>query len=119
MPKNNDEGEIIAGLLSDAEAAIAQGALAKAMAVYRGIVALDPDHVVPLRHLAALAIEFGDPRAAAELFRHAVAQDPRDPDLYHGIGTALRLMGQEEEALLGYEGALRVDPRHAPALYDR
>ncbi len=119
MPKNSHEGEIIAGLLSDAEGAIAQGALVKASAVYRGILALDPDHVVALRQLAALAIEFGDPRSAAELFRHAVTQDPRDPDLYHGVGTALRLLGQEEEALLGYEGALRADPRHAPALHDR
>ncbi len=119
MPKNSHEGEIIAGLLTDAEGAIAQGALAKASAVYRGILTLDPDHVVALRQLAALAIEFGDPRAAAELFRHAVAQDPRDPDLYHGVGTALRLLGQEAEALLAYEGALRADPRHAPALHDR
>ena len=68
MPKNSHEGEIIAGLLTDAEGAIAQGALAKASAVYRGILTLDPDHVVALRQLAALAIEFGDPRAAAELF---------------------------------------------------
>ena len=38
-------------------------ALAKAAAVYHGILALDPDHVVALRQLAALAIEFGDARA--------------------------------------------------------
>jgi Flp pilus assembly protein TadD len=119
MPKNIDEGEIVAGLLADAQAAIAHGALPKASAIYQGILALDPDHVVALRQLGGLAIEFGEPRAAVDLFRRGIARDPRDPDMYHGIGTALRLLGHEDEALVAWASALSVDPRHAPALHDR
>jgi Flp pilus assembly protein TadD len=72
-----------------------------------------------LRQLGAIAIHQGDASAALELFRHAVRSDPKDPDPYHGIGTALRVLGHTDEAILALEAALTVDPAHAPSLYDR
>jgi len=119
MPNNSDEGEIIAGLLGDAEAALARGNIAKASAIYHGIQTIDPNHAVALRQLGAIAVTQGDAAAALELFNSAIRANPSDPDPYHGVGTALRLMGQIDEAILAMEGALCVDPDHAPALFDR
>ncbi|TAL01987.1 MAG: tetratricopeptide repeat protein, partial [Rhodospirillaceae bacterium] len=119
MPNNPDEGEIVEGLLADAEAALAGAATAKAAAIYRGILTLNPDHAVALHQLGAIAMNRGDTSTALQLFRDAIRCDPTDPDPYHGVGTTLRVMGQIDEAILAMEAALSVDPNHAPALFDR
>jgi tetratricopeptide (TPR) repeat protein len=119
MPNNHDEGEIVKGLLEDAEAALARSATTKAAALYQGILALNPDHAVALRQLGAIALHQGDATAALQLFRDSVRCDPKDPDPYHGVGTALRVLGHVDDAILAMEAALTVDHTHAPALYDR
>jgi len=111
-------GEIVEGLLEDAEAALAAGATAKALAIYGGILAHQPDHVLALRQMGAIMLHQDNAAAAVDLFQRALRLNPADPDLYHGIGTGLRQMGRPDEAALALEGALRVDPGHAPALHD-
>ena len=112
------EQDVIAGLMTDAEAAIADGATHKASALYSGVLALDPGHVLSLRQLGGLAVTDGRYSEAVVLFERALKGAPADPDLYHGIGTALRLGGFADNAILAFEAALRVDPRHHPSLYD-
>ncbi|MDX2223509.1 MAG: tetratricopeptide repeat protein [Rhodospirillaceae bacterium] len=114
----DSERSIIDGLLEDAEAALAAGSSTKARVIYAGILAIDPDHVLALRQLAALALSADRHDEALGLFTRALNLKPDDPDLYHGIATTLRLMGRVDEAILAFTGALRVDPRHHPALYD-
>jgi Flp pilus assembly protein TadD len=110
--------EIIEGLLDDAEAALAAGSIQKALAIYQGILAHDPDHVLALRQGAAIMLHQKNAPAALHLFQHAVQLRPSDADLYHGVGSALREIGFIDEAILALSGALRVDPTHKPALYD-
>lgn len=114
----DSERKIIDGLLTDAEAALAAGNAAKARVIYGGVLAVNPDHVLALRQLAAFALAEGRHEEALGLFDRALSLKPEDPDLYHGIATTLRLMGRIDEAILAFTGALRVDPRHHPALYD-
>lgn len=118
MPNMPDEREIIDGLLEDAEAAIGRGATGKALALYQGILRLAPRHVGALRQLAAMEINGGDPVMAMELFERARQIEPLDPDLCHGLATALRLMGHSKEARLALKAALKIDPNHGPSLYD-
>jgi Flp pilus assembly protein TadD len=110
--------EIIDGLLDDAEAALAAGATHKALAIYQGVLAYDTDHVLALRQSGAIMLHHNNAAAALQLFQYALQLRPSDPDLYHGVGTALRQLGMADEAILAMVGAARVDPTHKPALYD-
>ncbi|MCB2106512.1 MAG: tetratricopeptide repeat protein, partial [Rhodobacteraceae bacterium] len=114
----NNERSIIDGLMEDAEAAIAAGAVNKAKTIYTGILAIDSNHVLALRQLAIFALQDGRAHEALELFQRALELKKDDPDLYHGIGTALRQLGHTENAMLAFDGALRIDRHHHPALYD-
>ncbi|MBL8643861.1 MAG: glycosyltransferase family protein [Rhodospirillaceae bacterium] len=110
--------DIIDGLLKDAEAALAAGATAKALAIYQGVLMHEPDHVLALRQAGAIMLHQNNAGAALQLFQHAVKLKPADADLYHGVGTALRQIGYVDEAILALKGAVQVDPAHKPALYD-
>lgn len=110
--------EIIDGLLDDAQAALAAGTTHKALAIYQGVLAYEPDHVLALRQAAAIMLHQNNGGAALQLFQHAVQLKPSDPDLYHGVGTSLRQLGLIDEAILALVGAVRADPTHKPALYD-
>lgn len=116
--KMDNEQEIIAGLMSDAEAAIAAGNDRKAMSIYSGVLALNPDHLLALRQLGVFALNDGRPEEAIALFDRAAKLNAGDPDLYHGIATALLSKGALDEATLAFEAALKVDPRHHPSLFD-
>ncbi len=118
MPDMSDEREILEGLFSDAEAALERGAIHKASALCHGILRLAPDHAGALRQLAAIEINGGDPNVALEFFERARQLAPADPDLCHGIATALRLMGRPAESELALSAALKADPGHGPSLYD-
>ncbi len=114
----SDEGEIIEGLMSDAEAALVRGAAGKAATLYHGILRLAPGHSGALRQMGAIEVNGGDPATALEFFERARQIDPLDADLCHGIATALRLMGREAGAELALKAALRIDPAHGPSIYD-
>ncbi|MDX2145649.1 MAG: tetratricopeptide repeat-containing glycosyltransferase family protein [Rhodospirillaceae bacterium] len=113
-----NSSDIIAGLMEDAETALAAGQIAKALTLYQGILANDPDHVLALRQAGAIMIHQNNAAAALSFFERAARRDPADPDLYHGLATALRLQGQTDQAMLALQGALRLDPSHPPALFD-
>jgi tetratricopeptide (TPR) repeat protein len=118
MPNMSDEGEIIEGLLKDAEEALTRGVVGKASTLYHGILRLSPNHTGALRQLAAIEINGGDPAKALEIFERARQIEPLDADLCHGIATALRLMGRPADSELALKAALKIDPGHAPSLYD-
>ncbi len=119
MPNMSAEREIIDGLMQDAEAALTRGAVDKARTLYGGILANDPQNAAALRQLGAIEVNGGDPARALDLFQAAREIGPFDPDLCHAIATALRLMGRPGLALSALDAALNMNPRHAPALYDR
>ncbi|MBY0509773.1 MAG: tetratricopeptide repeat protein, partial [Rhodospirillaceae bacterium] len=118
MPNMRDEGEIIDGLMGDADDALSRGSVGKATALYHGILRLAPDHTGALRQLAAIEVNGGDPATALDLFERARRLAPLDADLCHGIATALRLMGNGADAEMALRAALKIDPGHGPSLYD-
>lgn len=116
-PMDNEQ-DVISGLMTDAEAAIAAGARRKAASIYAGVLGIEPNHVLALRQLAGLALSDNRIDEAIALFEGALNHAPGDPDLYHGIGTAMRLKGSADAAIMAFKAALQVDPRHHPALFD-
>jgi len=57
------------------------------------------------------AIAAGQPHAAAEAFRQALASDPGNPQLYLGAGTAAYLERRNDAAKEALERALQLNPR--------
>ena len=58
---------------------------------------------------ARLALKRGDAEEAARAYRLALAASPHDRALLHGLGTALRLAGDADEAAKSFEAADRHD----------
>jgi tetratricopeptide (TPR) repeat protein len=56
------------------------------------------------------ALEAGQPHRAAEVFRQAMAGDPRNPRLYLGLGLAASLENRNVEAKAALDHALALDP---------
>ena len=55
-------------------------------------------------------LEAGQARAASELFRQAIAANPRDARLHLGAGAAAYLLRRDEEARAALERALQLNP---------
>ncbi len=118
MAPAGDDAGILDGLLKDAEAALAAGALARATGLYHAVLSLSPENPAALRQLGALEINRGSPETALALFERAKAKG-LDADLCHGIATCFRMMGRPGLAQSALAAALSLDPTHAPSLYDK
>lgn len=55
---------------------------------------------------------------AVRNFRTAVASDPTLSSAYNGLGGALKLAGNNDEAILNWEMALKFNPNYAPSAYN-
>lgn len=57
----------------------------------------------------------GDNAGAAGLYRSLIERGVEHPDLFYNLGTVLAAEGEDVEAALALERALRLDPGHADA----
>jgi len=100
------------------EAAVAHqraGRLADAEALYRSILAADPNHADALHMFGALALQVGRRDLAVPLIRRAVAVSPRRA-LYHiTLGRAWLEAGDADSALNSFREAAAIAPDLAPA----
>ena len=55
---------------------------------------------------------------AVRYFRTAVASDPNLASAYNGLGGALRLAGDRDEAIVNWEKALEIDPNYTLSAYN-
>lgn len=60
----------------------------------------------------------GEPSAAMEKYRQAVAITPEHPRTHLSLGNALLGMGQKENAIISYREAIRLDPSYAHAHFN-
>ncbi|MEQ1862085.1 MAG: tetratricopeptide repeat protein [Chthoniobacteraceae bacterium] len=86
------------------------GRLAEAEAIYRQILAQQPQHVDALHLLGLLAHQVGNGEVAVGLIRQAIAIAPRSPAFHSNLGLALGKLGRADEAIAAFERALELDP---------
>jgi len=104
--------------LEAARALHEQGRIADAEAVYRRILAAEPDHAEAL-HLAGLAAhQRGEHSAAIALIGRAIALDGTVGLCHLNLGNALRALGRYDEALESYARATERDPARFAAWFN-
>src|SRR5580658_106661 len=72
--------------------------LADAEAIYREILAVQPNHAEALHHLGVIAHQVGRHDFAAEWIRRSLDLNPNNPAAYSNLGQACRSLGQLDEA---------------------
>ena len=91
------------------------GRLADAEAIYRQVLAVQPNHADALHLLGMIALHTGRFDVAEDLFRRAIAAVPDVPEFYNNLGNALAGCGRLDEALAACRRALEIRPDFAGA----
>jgi protein O-GlcNAc transferase len=97
-------------LFAEAQAHHREGRIAEADAIYRRILAADPDHPDALQYLAVIDMEAGRLEAAEQGLRRSAALKPREPSVHVNLGHLLARSRRWEEALGAFRAALAIDP---------
>ncbi|GAB7523316.1 tetratricopeptide repeat protein [Paraburkholderia sp. 2C] len=92
-----------------------RGAFAEAQQLYRGVLAIDPNHVEALLLLGTICDQIGDAAQAEQLLSHALRFEKRSAWAFANYGAVLVKLGRYEAALAPIQAALQLDPQHAPA----
>ncbi len=90
-----------------------QGRLAQAEALYRAVLARDPDHIRALFNFGLVRVRQGAIEDAIGLFGEALQRQPGFAEAHNALGIALRLSCRHEEALEHYREALALKPDYA------
>ena len=94
------------------------GQLEQALALYRQILAADPNHAETWSNLGTVLKKKGELGEAIEAFRRAVALRPSYAEAYNNLGNALKSAGQTEEAIAAYRQALALRPQFPQAWFN-
>ena len=94
------------------------GRLAEAEAIYRQILARNPNHPDALHLLGILAGQTGRPQIALELIGKVIAIKPNTSVYHLSLAEIHRLTGMPEQALANLSRALELDP-DSPIALDR
>jgi tetratricopeptide (TPR) repeat protein len=94
------------------------GHLREAEAIYRQILAAQPDHPGALHHLGLIARSTGHPEPEIQLLRRAVELAPRDAGAHQDLGETLANRGNLGESEREYLAAMALDPNSAAILND-
>ena len=104
------------GLLQQAEQALAGGETGTAEALWRRVLALDPEHPEALFHLGNRLRERGEHAAAIDCYEQALRRAPGHCGLLNNLALALEAIGATERAAACYREVLAREPHHPDAL---
>jgi aspartate beta-hydroxylase len=107
------EPETVPSLVARARALLSRKDLDGALAAFRRVLAIDPDHVEALDTAGAILLARGDVVGAVRHCERAVELRPGDPDLHAHLGTAHISMLKS----IGCEDALAAICRDLPRAY--
>jgi predicted O-linked N-acetylglucosamine transferase (SPINDLY family) len=82
------------------------GRLAEAEALYRQILAVEPQHAAALHLLGVIAHQLGRHEVAVNLIAQAIGFAPSVPEFHCNLGEAYRALGRFEEAIAEYRLAI-------------
>jgi predicted O-linked N-acetylglucosamine transferase (SPINDLY family) len=86
------------------------GQLREAEALYRQIVAAQPNHADALHMLAIALQQLGRGAEAVHTLRHAIGINPQAPDYHANLGSILAAQRQSEAAAAEFRAALALKP---------
>ena len=86
------------------------GRLADAEALYRQILAVQPNHAGALQFLGVIAHRVGRHDVAVGWIRQSIATDPANPVAHYNLGEACCALGRLDEAIAAYRRALELKP---------
>jgi protein O-GlcNAc transferase len=89
------------------------GRLGTAQALYRGILARDPNDADSLHLLGLITAEQGNPAAGAALIQRAMAIAPGRAPYHNNLALSYRLLGRGEDAVREYRTAVTLRPQSA------
>jgi len=89
--------------------------LPEAMASYRRVLELQPDHIEAHHNLGNALFAAGQFEDAAAQYRRVLDLDPNVAEAHGNLGNALRSLGRYDEAILSYRRALALKPQFAAA----
>ena len=92
------------------------GRLPEAEAVYREMLAVDPENIDALHFLGVISHQRGEHGRAAELISRALSRNPSNAPAHNNLGNALGAQGKLNEAVVSYLNALALDPDYVDAL---
>lgn len=96
-----------------------QGRIAEAEAVYRSVLAAEPEHAEARHMMGIVHLQQGRPADAEAEIRHAIRVKPDEAKYFNSLGNALMALGRTDEALEAFDAALRRDPAFPGAAYNR
>ena len=110
---------LAASLLQQAVELHQQGRLEPAQALYRQVLALNPQQFDAQHLLGVIARQQGDAVTAIDLISRAIAIDSAQANAHCNLGVALLDAGRIEDALASHERALALNPAYAMAWSNR
>jgi len=96
-----------------------QGALEMAEALYRQLLAREPEHFDALNRLGILQMQRGELQDACQLLAAATARNPRSDAALSNYASVLLELKRFQEALHNYDLALALKPDEPYLLYNR
>jgi len=91
------------------------GRLHEAEALYRRVIAAQPNHAEAAFNLGVVLRQLGKVDEAIAAYGQALRVKPDYPEAHFNLGNALMAVGKAGEAILAYTDALRIKPTHAGA----
>ena len=108
----------IGALLQSAVGQHQAGRLAEAEALYRQVIAHDPEQPDALHLLGVLAYQSGRSDLAVPLMRRAISYRPNAASYQLNLGNALLALDQTDAAITAYQRAAALQPQDAGAVYN-
>jgi tetratricopeptide (TPR) repeat protein len=115
----SNAGASVASCLDLGIAHLQAGRTADAEACFRQVLEKFPTHPDALHLLGFVAIAAQRDAAGVELIRQAIRHNRNNPDYYAHLGAGYSNLGQLEEALESYTGALNLRSNLPAVLYSR
>jgi protein O-GlcNAc transferase len=94
------------------------GRLSEAEALYRQVLAAQPNHADALHFLGVIAHQIGRDDLAVAWVRQAIALDPNNPVAHSNLGEAYRTMGRLDESIAACRRALQIKSDFPEAHYN-
>lgn len=95
------------------------GGLDKAAALYKAILAREPDHADAMRLFGMLHHQRGDGAIGERLVRQAIAAAPDNAKAYDNLALVLLGRGAQDEALAALDRAIALNPQSEASHFNR